>query len=68
MTRPDWTRTAVGEHYTNPAYPQAVVSTITRHGWPRPFSGWVAVVNFARLGVFPTRELAQRYVESYLAE
>jgi hypothetical protein len=69
VTTATWTRAAVGEHYTHPAYPQAVVSSFVRHaaldaGAIR--SGYVAVVNFSVLGEFASRELAQHYVEAYL--
>lgn len=63
-----WTRAAVGEHWTHPAYPQAVVSSFVKHGagWTNPRSGYVAVVNFAHIGEFASRELAQQAVEAYL--
>jgi hypothetical protein len=32
------------------------------------FSGYVAVVNFAELGTFATRELAQKAVEAHLGD
>lgn len=63
-----WTRARVGEHWTHPDYPQAVVSTFVRS---RPEgmqlrSGYAAFVNFSLIAEATTLELAQRYVEAYL--
>lgn len=62
-----WAMRSVGCYWTHPAYPSAVVATSTRYapGGVRQ-SGYVATVNFAELGLFATRELAQRAVEAYL--
>ena len=62
-----WAMRSVGCHWTHPRFPSAVVSTTNR---PMPdgsrFSGYVAVVNFAEIGTFHTRQLAQRAVEVHL--
>lgn len=62
-----WQEQGVGCYWINPQYPSAVVSTSVRYlpGGVRQ-SGYVARVNFAELGLFATRELAQRAVEAYL--
>lgn len=64
-----WEKRPIGEHWINARYPSATVSSVTHHlvGGARK-SGYVATVNFAELGVFHTRELAQRAVEAHLGD
>lgn len=62
-----WAMRSVGCYWTHPEYPSAVVSTRVQHlPGGKQQSGYVATVNFAELGLFATRELAQRAVEAYL--
>ena len=63
-----WTRATVGEHWTHPAYPQAVVSSFWRSK-PEGMQlrcGYAAFVNFSLVAECTTLDLAQHYVEAYL--
>jgi len=62
-----WTPAKIGCHWTHPKYPSAIVSSIVKRDQDgAQFSGYVAVVNFAEIGTFHTRQLAQRAVEVHL--
>jgi hypothetical protein len=62
-----WEMRSVGCHWTHPKYPSAVVSSVIKRGQDgAQFSGYVAVVNFAEIGTFHTRELAQQAIAAHL--
>ena len=61
-----WKPAAVGCHWTNVAYPKAVISTFVRHGARSPSqmrSGYGAWINYELVGEFDTLALAQQAVE-----
>jgi len=63
----EWMPAKVGCHWTHPKYPSAIVSSIVKRSQDgAQFSGYVAVVNFAEIGTFHTRQLAQQAVEAHL--
>jgi len=65
----EWIAARVGCHWTHPKYPSAVVSSVVKRAADgAQFSGYVAVVNFAELGTFATRDLAQKAVAAHLGD
>lgn len=55
-----WKPAAVGCYWTNIAYPGAVVNTTSGPDG----SGYEATLDYVRVGIFATRQLAQQAVEA----
>lgn len=56
-----WKAAAVGCYWTNAAYPSAVVNTTSCGDGSQ--SGYAATLDYVKVGIFPTRQLAQQAVE-----
>lgn len=65
MKRNTWIPAAVGCHWTNPAYPRAIISTFVRSRPTRSQmrSGYGAWLNYELVGEFDTLALAQEATE-----